>query len=217
MKANRVSLASYLFILAAVCVGMAVSDETRAQKRSKFEAPDFVFDLMGAKPKSSGTGGTASPLTVSEFPSLSGEGVSQTLFHLEACSINLPHNHPRATEILYAIDADNLEVGFVEENGGRVLVNNIKTGFTTFFPRGLIHFQQNLSCRNATYISSLNSEDPGVVSVVEQTFMFPPEALSATLNIDENQVNTIKSGLPKTPAPGFKQSECMKRCGLAYF
>ena len=34
---------------------------------------------------------------------------------------------------------------------GRVLVNTISSGMTTFFPKGLIHFQQNLSCKNVRF------------------------------------------------------------------
>ncbi len=41
---------------------------------------------------------------------LKGEGVSHTLFNLAPCGINPPHTHPRATEILFVIDADVLQV-----------------------------------------------------------------------------------------------------------
>jgi hypothetical protein len=75
------------------------------------------------------------------MPVLQGEGVAFTLFKLDPCSINLPHTHPRATELLFVnfyksikklksfflflnmISAENLQVGFTEENGGRVIIN----------------------------------------------------------------------------------------------
>ena len=48
---------------------------------------------------------------------------------MEPCAVNLHNLHPRATELLYVIDADNLQAGFAAENGGRTIVNHIKTGY----------------------------------------------------------------------------------------
>ena len=203
-----------VFILIALSISFVSSQQTRAQLRARFNEADFIFDLANSQVVATGDGGTVRPLGVSEMPSLEGEGVSHSLFNLAPCGMNMFHSHPRATEILYVIDAESLQVGFVEENGGRVLVNQISSGFTTFFPRGLIHFQQNLSCKNATYLSALNSEDPGVVTISLLTFMFPDQAISTAFNIDENQVNTLRGGLPKNPAPAFNQGECFKRCNL---
>jgi hypothetical protein len=36
---------------------------------------------------------------------------------------------------------------------------------------------QNMGCEPAVYISALNSEDPGVVTISERTFTLPSEAL----------------------------------------
>ena len=46
----------------------------------------------------------------------------------------------KATEIIYLFTG-TLKTAFVEENGGRTIVNTLKTGQVTFFPRGLIHEQ----------------------------------------------------------------------------
>ena len=62
------------------------------------------------------------------------------------------------------ISADNLQVGFVEENSNRpdkAHINNLTDGQVTIFPQGYIHFEQNLGCKPAKFISALNSEDPG--------------------------------------------------------
>lgn len=198
-------------------VQAAVNDtpdpNTALGRRRQFQPKDFVFDLLGSVPESISAAGTIQPLTVEGLPSLAGQGVSYSLFSIEPCGINLPHSHPRATELLYVIDGQDLRTGFVEENGGRVIVNDIGKGDVTFFPEGLIHYQQNLSCERATYISALNSEDPGVVTVTTQFFQLPEEALAASLNRGPSQVSKLIEGLPVGPAQG--RQECLNKCGIS--
>ena len=171
-----------------------------------------MFDLLGSYPSSESAAGTIRPLDVTNFPSLAGQGLSYSLFNIEPCGINLPHVHPRATELLYVISGTNLQTAFVEENRGRVIVNEIGMGEATFFPEGLIHYQQNLSCEPAMYISALNNEDPGVVTITTQFFQFPEEVLQGALGQDAYQVHELIAGLPGNPAEGHKA--CRQRCGL---
>ena len=106
-----------------------------------------------------------------------------------------------------------MNVGFVEENGGRgAIMNNITTGYVTVFPRGLIHFEQNLSCRPATFISALDNEDPGVITVSVAEFDLPDEALASAFNVPISEVQKLRAGLPISPSKGIK--ECYRRCGI---
>lgn len=89
MRSNNLVIA---FILIIICKS---STGTRLSERQRFNASDFVYDLKNSKVESQGEGGRIQPLTVSQMPSLEGQGVSYTLFTLEACGINLPHVHPR--------------------------------------------------------------------------------------------------------------------------
>ena len=53
---------------------------------------------------------------------------------------------------------------FLEENSDRIdkaHINNMTSGQVTVFPHGYIHYEQNLACTPANFISALNSEDPG--------------------------------------------------------
>ena len=204
---------------------------TRLEARKKFKAKDFVYDFNTAKPLNGSGGGTLKPLFVSQMPALQGEGVAFTLFKLDPCSINLPHTHPRATELLFVIfyksikklksfylkliSAENLQVGFTEENGGREIINTIKTGQATLydsFSCYMIHFQQNLGCKPAEFIVAFNNEDPGVISIAKQRFMLPDEALEATFVLSEEEILSIRPKLPSSPAK--ETEECRKRCGL---
>ena len=80
------------------------------------------------------------------------------------------------------------------------------------FSGPLIHYQQNLGCEPATYLSVLNHEDPGVSTVSTQFFSFPDEAVKSSLGEDERTVQMLEQGLPAGPAEGHR--ECQERCGL---
>jgi hypothetical protein len=66
---------------------------------------------------------------------LPGDGAAQTLVTLEACSINQPHVHPRATEVAFITEGE-LFFGFHEENGGRFVSSTIGVGQTFVIPQG---------------------------------------------------------------------------------
>src|SRR5436190_11793274 len=65
--------------------------------------------------------------------------------YLEPCGMNIPHTHPRATEINFAVNG-TLRTGMLAENGARFVFNNVKPGSATVFPRGAIHFEMNTEC-----------------------------------------------------------------------
>lgn len=72
----------------------------------------------------------------------------------------------------------SMRSAFVEENGGEGnVVNDLEQGDVMFYPQGLIHYQQNLGCEPVSYLGALNSEDPGIVSIMTQFFQLPSEAL----------------------------------------
>ena len=79
----------------------------------------------------------------------------------------------------------DLRVGFTEENGGiRAIINDISQGDVTFFPQGLVHYQQNLGCSPATFVAALSSEDPGVSYITTNLFNLPIEAIKARTKVD---------------------------------
>lgn len=87
------------------------SQDTKLEQRQVFAASDFLYDVAAAPSEASGSAGTIKPVSVSQMPALKGEGVSFTVFQIEPCGINLPHVHPRATEILYVINGKDLRAG----------------------------------------------------------------------------------------------------------
>mmetsp|Transcript_19693 Transcript_19693/g.25959 ORF Transcript_19693/g.25959 Transcript_19693/m.25959 type:complete len:226 (-) Transcript_19693:53-730(-) len=215
---------SFLVLCFVLIFAKSTSQEfgfaTRQGFRDQFEEQDFVFDLKG-EAVTPGEGGMAQPVEVNAMPALYGEKMAMTLFTIEPCGINLPHVHPRATEMIYVISGaggnpqdqrKNLQTAFLEENGGRTIVNLVGDGEVTFFPEGLIHYQQNLGCEPIQFLSALNSEDPGVVTITTRLFTLPDEALASSFGIEIPEVQMLREGLPNNPADGI--AECMQRCGM---
>ena len=214
------------FIIIAVvlvaCAGLTQQQQesstsflSAARLRSLFNSTDFAYNMFGpnARVTVRGEGGTANRADINEMPILKGLGVSSIIFHMGPCAINLPHVHPRGTELFHVLEG-NYITGVLEENGGRYIQNNLTAGMITVFPQGLIHYEQNVACTNATFLSAFSSEDAGVLQIVNRLFDITfTEALTSTLNQDETVVNYLRAALGVNPAKD--RGECLKRCGLA--
>jgi hypothetical protein len=46
---------------------------------------------------------------------------------------------------------------------GVLQTDQLYAGDVALFPRGLLHFEQNLGNTNCTFISALNSQNPGIL------------------------------------------------------
>jgi hypothetical protein len=136
-----------------------------------------------------------------------------TVGYLNPCGMNLPHTHPRATEINFSVDSD-FEVGFYQENGAFFVMNMVHKNQAAVFPQGAIHFEQNLNCEPATFVAAFNSEDPGVLTIANAFFgNIPATIVGAALGgLNITQVEDIRTNVARNPAVGIE--ECRKRCGL---
>lgn len=92
------------------------------------------------------------------------------------------------------------------------VVNKLKTGEVTLFPKGLVHFIQNIGCTPARLLTSLGSEDPGFITLSKAEFTLPYQVLESNFKLSKEKLETIKSSLPSSLAIGNK--ECLQRCGL---
>ena len=61
--------------------------------------------------------------------------------YLGPCGMNTPHTHPRAAEILFAVNG-TLTSGTIGENGSRFVFNTINPGQATVFPMGSVHYRR---------------------------------------------------------------------------
>ena len=104
------------YLLYSICALLSTKEgfglPTGVELLANLRNSDFFYDLGKAIPTKSGNN-TIRQLSVSQFATLAYTGISYTLFELAPCGINLPHIHPRASELLYVISAENLQLGFV--------------------------------------------------------------------------------------------------------
>jgi hypothetical protein len=78
----------------------------------------------------------------------------------------------------------------------------------------LIHFEQNLGCEEAVFLSAFSHEDPGVLTISNRLFDrdMPIQALTSTFNQNNDVINALRSNLGVNPAKG--RGECLRRCGI---
>lgn len=67
---------------------------------AQYRPEEFTYSLGGPEPDELVDGFQYRGVNVNQLPSLHGYGVSMALLNLDACAINLPHLHPRATEVI---------------------------------------------------------------------------------------------------------------------
>lgn len=184
---------------------------TQAAKIGVLEDSDFVFNFNNAT-VSKGNDGDTIAANVGNFPVLLGEGLSMTVGHLGPCGMNSPHTHPRATEILYLING-TIITGMLQENGARFVYNSVNSGAAQVFPKGSIHYQQNIGCDPIAFVAALNNEDPGTSSIAQRYFGLPPDIVGASLGgIGVQQVAGLESKIPDNIIFGI--DECLTRCNI---
>jgi len=184
---------------------------TEVARIGVLEDSDFVFNFNNAT-VAKGNDGDTIAANVANFPVLLGEGLSMTVGHLGPCGMNSPHTHPRATEILYLING-TIITGMLQENGARFVYNSVNNGSAQVFPKGSIHYQQNVGCDPVTFVAALNNEDPGTSSIAQRYFGLPPDIVGASLGgIGVQQVAGLEAKIPDNIIFGI--DECLTRCNI---
>lgn len=181
-----------------------------------------VFDFNAAP--ATGEGGRFLAANVGNFPILVEQGLSTAVAFLEPCSMNSPHTHPRASEWLTVVDGKlksgfMLENGFLQGGGVGQLTTQVSSELSAFqgtvFPQGSIHFQFNDNCAPATFVATLNSEDPGTSQVAQNFFFLDDRVVNVTLgeiqNINGKNIEQFRETLP----PNLVQAmdSCFAKCG----
>ena len=129
---------------------------------------DFVFSGIKFPGKFSETGLAAKPVNVNIFPGLNTLGMSFVRADFEVGGINVPHFHPRATEIAFVLEG-RVYSGFIDTNN-RIFAKVIEKGEVMVFPRGLLHFQMNVGDTSATILGSFDSQNPGLLRIPNAVF-----------------------------------------------
>ncbi|KAJ7242184.1 RmlC-like cupin domain-containing protein, partial [Mycena haematopus] len=177
-----------------------------------------VFDFNTTQNATeSGKGGILLLATVDNFPILEGTGISTAVAYIEPCGLNIPHTHPRASEMLTVVEGI-LDTGFVQENGfATEVATELGLFQATVFPMGSIHYQQNPTCSKAMFVAGLSNEDPGRSDIATNFFMLPSAIVNATLGfpttIGGDNIDQWRDHIPANLALGV--DKCLKACGLS--
>eukprot|EP00253_Pinus_taeda_P018231 PITA_18231 len=157
---------------------------------------DFLLKgLDKAGDTSNQLGFAATPAFAMQLPGLNTLGISMARFDFAASGgLNPPHTHPRASEILVVTEG-TLSVGFINTDNS-LFSKTLEKGDVFVFPRGLVHFQQNIGSCNAVAMVAFNSQNPGYQGVASALFgASPPIAasvLARTFQIEDKLVKTLQ-------------------------
>ncbi|KAK7017818.1 RmlC-like cupin domain-containing protein [Favolaschia claudopus] len=158
----------------------------------------------------------ASKPAVDNFPILEIADISAAVAFIEPCGLNIPHMHPRASEVLTVVEGV-LDTGFLQENGFTTEIDTQLGKFqATVFPMGSMHFQQNPTCDPAIFVAALNSKDPGRSDIATNFFMLDAAVVNATLGfpttIGGSNIEQFRQPIPANLALGV--DTCLQACGL---
>ncbi|XP_028771796.1 germin-like protein subfamily 1 member 18 [Neltuma alba] len=152
-------------------------------------AEDFFFHIMPGNTNNP-LGSQVTQVSVNEFPGLNTLGISLARIDYAPYGLNPPHTHPRATEVLTVLEG-TLMVGFVasNQNNNRFFTKILNKGEVFIFPFGMIHFQINIGHYNAVALSSLSSQNPGVITIANAVFgsnpPINPDVLAKAFQVDK--------------------------------
>ncbi|GJZ46226.1 putative germin-like protein 2-1 [Tanacetum coccineum] len=161
-------------------------------------ADDFLFKgLRKMGNTANAVGSNVTNVNVNLFPGLNTLGISLARIEYAPWGLNAPHYHPRATEVLTVIEG-SLQVGFITTNpDNKLFTKRLEKGDVFIFPKALIHFQQNVGKGYALALSSLSSQNPGVVTIANAIFGSNPDISDDTLakafQVDKKVIDEIQS------------------------
>jgi quercetin dioxygenase-like cupin family protein len=154
-----------------------------------------MFSGIKSHGKFSKTGLASIPVNVNNFPGLNTLGVSLVRADFEAGGVNVPHFHPRATEVAYVLEG-KIYSGFIDTQN-RVFAKVLEKGEVMVFPRGLVHFQMNVGDKPATILGSFNSENPGLMRIPTAVFGcgIKEELLEKAFGLSVKDISKVRKNL----------------------
>ncbi|PON70697.1 Germin [Trema orientale] len=153
---------------------------------------DFVYSGIKSPGKFGPTGLSAISVNSNIFPGLNTLGMSFVRADFEVGGVNVPHYHPRATEIAFVLQG-KVYSGFVDTNN-KVFAKVIEKGEVMVFPKGMVHFQMNVGDTPATILGSFNSQNPGLQRIPTAVFGsgIKDELLEKAFGLSSKELSKLK-------------------------
>eukprot|EP00252_Welwitschia_mirabilis_P010471 TRINITY_DN23751_c0_g1_i1.p1 TRINITY_DN23751_c0_g1~~TRINITY_DN23751_c0_g1_i1.p1 ORF type:complete len:252 (-),score=15.29 TRINITY_DN23751_c0_g1_i1:109-864(-) len=172
---------------------------------------DFKSSLLTKAGITNAKGKMGSAVTLasaSNFPGLNGQGLSFARIDYAEGGMVPPHHHPRASEILFVSSGD-LIAGFIDTNNS-FYWETLSAGDMFVFPRGMVHFIRNVGNGQATTYSALNSQNPGLVSLLDAFFTSDSpvleDAIKKSFHLSSKKIAHLRASLSASSAPLLPRS-----------
>lgn len=150
------------------CIPISPSNTFSCKNASTATVEDFTFSGIKFPGNFKQSGFSSKPVNSNVFPGLNTLGMSFVRADFDVGGVNVPHFHPRATEVAYVLEG-KVYSGFVDTNN-RIFAKVIEKGEVMVFPRGLVHFQMNVGDSPATLLGSFDSQNPGLQKIPNAVF-----------------------------------------------
>ncbi|XP_031378397.1 germin-like protein subfamily 1 member 13 [Punica granatum] len=157
-------------------------------------ADDFLFrEINIPLDTNNNAGSIVTMVAIDQLPGLNTLGISLARIDYAPYGLN-----PRATEVIMCVQGE-LQVGFVLSNqlGNRLVTQILKSEDVFVFPFAMIHFQLNIGKTAAVAISSLSSQNPGVITIANAEFESKPpinsKVLTKAFQVDKKIIDYLQS------------------------
>ncbi|XP_043720165.1 germin-like protein subfamily 3 member 2 [Telopea speciosissima] len=164
----------------------------RCKNASEATADDFIFSGIKSAGDFKESGFSTLSINPTAFPGLNTLGMSFVRADLDVGGINVPHFHPRATEVALVLEG-KVYSGFVD-SANRIYAKVIEKGEVIVFPKGLLHFQMNVGDSPATIYGSFNSQNPGLQRIPAAVFGsgIKEELLKKAFGLSGKQIDEMR-------------------------
>ncbi|XP_057541263.1 germin-like protein subfamily 3 member 2 [Amaranthus tricolor] len=178
------------------CIGSEPGSPTC--KNTDVTVEDFIFTGIKFPGNFTNTGFTSKPVNANVFPGLNTLGLSMVRADFDLNGINVPHYHPRATEIAYVLEG-KIYSGFVDTQG-KLYARVLEKGEVMVFPRGLLHFQMNVGDSPAAILGSFDSQNPGLMKIPSSIFgsNIKEELLQKAFGLSARELHRLKNKFTST-------------------
>jgi len=149
------------------CIAKSADNSLTCKNSSTATVEDFTYSGIKFPGNFKQTGFSSMAVNPNVFPGLNTLGVSFVRADFGVGGVNVPHFHPRATEVAFAQEG-KIYSGFVDTSN-KVFAKVLEKGEVMVL-RVLVHFQMNVGDGPATILGSFDSQNPGLMRIPNAVF-----------------------------------------------
>lgn len=174
------------------CIAKSAGNSFTCKNSSQATVQDFTFSGIKFPGNFKETGFSSKAVNSNVFPGLNTLGVSLVRADFDVGGVNVPHFHPRATEVAFVLQG-KIYSGFVDTKN-KVFSKVLEKGEVMVFPRGLVHFQMNVGDGPAAILGSFDSQNPGLMRIPNAIFgsEIKEELLEKAFGLSSKELSKLK-------------------------